>query len=173
MNEAWRAAVVPALRLTDCEHLTELPDDLVLGGPIEVGGSGLRDLSPSLANARLLWRGVLVPPDVVFHPERLAPLDVLRQPNAELRRVMVERLGAESLLAGVKAQTVDADTDAGGERKLVHVPAPNYRFLVCRCPSTARQYLLRVPPATHTCHQAAAWMAGFDDPADYRPRVET
>jgi hypothetical protein len=24
-----------------------------------------------------------------------------------------------------------------------------------------------------TCHQAAAWMAGFDDPALYSPKIET
>ena len=164
---------VPALRLADCPNLTELPDDLRLDGPIEVAGSGLRDLPPALAGARILWRGVIVPPDVVFHPERIAPLDVLRQPNAELRRVMLERAGPEKVLAGVRADTRDADTDAGGPRRLVYVRDLNHCYLYCRCPSTARQYLLRVPPDTRTCRHAAAWMAGFDDPDQYRPAVET
>ena len=39
--------------------------------------------------------------------------------------------------------------------------------------STGRQYALRVPPAMRTCRQAAAWTAGFTDPADYNPLVET
>jgi hypothetical protein len=30
-----------------------------------------------------------------------------------------------------------------------------------------------VPPAMRTCHQAAAWIAGFDNPNDYRPILET
>jgi hypothetical protein len=34
-------------------------------------------------------------------------------------------------------------------------------------------YALRVPPTMRSCRQAAAWMAGFDDPDDYRPLVET
>jgi hypothetical protein len=46
-------------------------------------------------------------------------------------------------------------------------------YLSVRDPSTGRGYLLRVPPTMETCHQAAAWTAGFDDPADYRPVAET
>jgi hypothetical protein len=168
-----RTVFTPALRLADCPNLTELPDDLQLGGPIEVAGSGLRDLPRHLAGARVLWRGVLVPADVVFHPERVAPLDVLREPNAELRRVMMERVGVGAVLAGVKAETRDEDVDAGGPRRLVYVNLLNRAYLLCRCPSTARQYLLRVPPDTRTARHAAAWMAGFDDPDRYRPAVET
>jgi len=40
-------------------------------------------------------------------------------------------------------------------------------------PSTGRQSVLRVPPDMETCQQAAAWVAGFDDPKNYRPQVET
>lgn len=42
-----------------------------------------------------------------------------------------------------------------------------------QCPSTGRRYLIRVPPNTRTCHQAAAWIAGFDDPRKYNPIIET
>jgi hypothetical protein len=41
------------------------------------------------------------------------------------------------------------------------------------CPSTARQYVIRVPPTMLTCRQAVAWVAGFDNPDDYRPLIET
>jgi hypothetical protein len=41
------------------------------------------------------------------------------------------------------------------------------------CPSTGRQYVLRVPPTMRSCRQAAAWIAGYDNPADYRPLAET
>lgn len=163
----------PALRLADCPALTELPEDLSLDGPIEVAGSGLHDLPASLASARVLWRGVLVPPEVVFHPERIAPLDILRQPNAELRRVMMERVGRDILLAKVGAQILDRDTDAGGARRLIFVARLNHCYLACCCPSTRREYLLRVPPGMRSCREAAAWTAGFDDPERYRPAVET
>jgi hypothetical protein len=169
----FAGAIVPALRLADCTRLTELPDDIEVGGPIEVAGSALRELPASLAGAQVMWRGVLVPPDVVFHPERLAALDILRQPNAELRRVMLERVGLERVLADAGALRRDDDTDPGGERRLVYVPVLNHCYLVCQCPSTARRYLLRVPPGTQTCRAAAAWMAGYSDPERYKPIVET
>jgi hypothetical protein len=43
----------------------------------------------------------------------------------------------------------------------------------CHCPSTGRQYIIRVPPTTPTCRHAAAWIAGFDNPDDYQPLIET
>jgi hypothetical protein len=164
---------VAALDIRDCSALEELPDDLRVAGPIDVAGSAVRDLPKTVAISRLLWRGVLVPPEVVFHPERLDPLRILSEENAEIRRVMLERAGLEAILARAGAKTVDSDTDAGGERRLIHIKRLKHVYLLCRCPSTAREYLLRIPPAMQTCRQAAAWTAGFDDPDKYRPILET
>ncbi len=176
-----RKPFIPALRLADCPSLTTLPEDLSLGGPIEVAGSGLRELPERLARtASLLWRGVVVPPDVVFRPESLTPEQILGQRNAELRRVILERVGLDRVLRDAKAEVVDRDRDAGGDRRLIVLrlrdrfgQARTHCYLHCRCPSTGRDYLLRVPPETRTCRQAAAWLAGFDDPEAYRPVVET
>ncbi len=172
--------LAPALRLADCSSLTTLPTDLVVGGPIEVAGSGLLDLPDRLfRSARILWRGVVVAPKVVFRPETLSAEEILGQPNAELRRVMLERAGLDRVLAESRAQVVDADADLGGPRRLIWlaagwiIPADPRCFLQCRCPSTGRDYLLRVPPETRTCRQAAAWLAGYDDPEAYRPILET
>ncbi len=69
-----------------------------------------------------------------------------------------------------------SDADAGGKRTLLRVPLVNDEPLVCVsvfCPSTARQYLIRVPPDTLTCRQAIAWTASFENADDYRPTVET
>ncbi len=180
-SDLVRTPFVPALRLADCPALKSLPDDLVLGGPIEVAGSGLRDLPEQLARSvQLLWRGVVVPPEVVFRPESLTPEQILGQRNAELRRVILERVGLDEVLRRARAEILDSDTDAGGARRLVLVwlPARWGRaqprcYLRCRCPSTGREYLLRVPTETRTCREAAAWLAGFDDPEAYRPVHET
>jgi len=45
--------------------------------------------------------------------------------------------------------------------------------LAVQCPSTDRRYVLRVPPTMQSCHQAAAWIAGFDNPDDYKLLKET
>jgi hypothetical protein len=171
----------PALRLADCEALRTLPEDLEVDGPIEVAGSGLRDLPDRLdRSVRLLWRGVVVPPEVVFRPGTLTPERILGERNAELRRVMLERAGLEDVLRRADARIMDSDQDPGGARRLVRLALParfgrarNRFYLHCRCPSTGRDYLLRVPPETQTCREAAAWLAGFDDPEAYRPVQET
>jgi hypothetical protein len=166
----------PALRLADCSALRSIPEDLEVGGPIEIAGSGLVDLPERLLrSARLLWRGAVVSAAVVFRPESLTHDQILGERNAELRRLMLERVGLERVLRGAKALTLDSDTDAGGKRRLVQVSVSgNARvYLQCRCPSSGRQYLLRVPPGTPTCRHAAAWMAGFDDPESYHPIEET
>jgi hypothetical protein len=96
--------------------------------------------------------------------------------NAEVRRVMLERMGYERFLRDAGAKVLDRDTDAGGPRQLLRVPLPDDEPLVCLAvfdPSTGRRYLLRVPPRIRTCHQAAAWIAGFDNPENYQPVVET
>ncbi len=173
--------MTPALRVADCPALVSLPDDLDLGGPIEVAGSGLSDLPDRLfRSVRLLWRGMLVPPEVVFCPETLTPERILGERNAELRRVMLKRVGLDDLLRRSKAELLDTDLDAGGVRRLVRIGMTDRlgrlqdrRYLHCRCPSTGRDFLLRVPPESRTCRQAAAWLAGFDDPEAYRPVLET
>ena len=66
--------------------------------------------------------------------------------------------------------------DRGGPRRLVRVELKNDEALVCVsviCPSTDRRYVIRVPPTMTTCHQAVAWVAGFDDPDEYQPLAET
>ncbi|MCA9068659.1 MAG: hypothetical protein KDA84_07040, partial [Planctomycetaceae bacterium] len=76
-----------------------------------------------------------------------------------------------------QAEVLDQDRDAqGGDRKLLRVRMKNDEDLVCVsvvCPSTDREYLIRVPPRTKSCRHAVAWTAGFNNPDDYDPEVET
>ena len=89
---------------------------------------------------------------------------------------MLERMGYGAFLSHADAIVLDSDEDPGGERRLLKVPQENDEDLLCLavyCPSTARQYILRVPPTMRTCRQAAAWIAGFDNVDDYQPIAET
>jgi hypothetical protein len=148
-----------ALDVGDCPQITELPDGLHVTGWIDVAGSGLRGLPPSLRDVQIRWRGVRVDERIAFRPESLAPRKILAEANSERRRVMLERVGLERFFDAVNAEELDADSDPGGPRRLLRVPLPGDEdlvCLVCNCPSTARRYALRVPPVTRTCHQAAA-----------------
>ena len=89
---------------------------------------------------------------------------------------MLERMGYERFLTEVDSELMDKDHDPGGERQLMRIEIGDFeplRLLSELCPSTGRKYLIRVPIDMETCHQAAAWIAGFDNPDDYRPEVET
>jgi hypothetical protein len=89
---------------------------------------------------------------------------------------MLERFGFAKFMTAACAEVLDRDTDAGGARELLRVRVPGDVDLVSvsvRCPSTGRQYLLRVPPEMTSCQQAVAWTAGFNDPDAYAPLAET
>lgn len=164
------------LDLSGCENLNTLPDNLVVSEWLDLGDTEINALPAASKGVRLRWRDVAIDERVAFAPDTLSAQEILGTANAELRRVMMERKGYEDFLREAKAQTLDMDHDPGGIRRLLRVAVPNDEDLVClavSCPSTGRQYLLRVPPTIGTCRSAAAWIAGFDNVNDYAPIAET
>ncbi|MEZ6133786.1 MAG: hypothetical protein R3C53_02640 [Pirellulaceae bacterium] len=164
------------LDVSDCPKIRRLPSNLEVGLWIDVGGSGMTGLHAPNEQVGLRWRGVTIDRRIAFSPETITADEVLKQKNTELRRVLIERMGAERFMRDANPKVIDRDQDAGGERQLLRLPMENdedFVCLSCSCPSTARHYLLRVPPTMRSCHQAAAWMAGFDDPKKYKPVIET
>ncbi len=175
----WLKSVV-SLDARNCTALRELPEDLLIDRFAEIGGCHLQSLPrfyrDGKDNGVIRWRGVMIDEQIACHPETLRAQDVFNCPNVEKRRVMLERMGYERFLADAKAETLDEDQDAGGPRRLLLVALGDDEPLVClavRDPSTGRQYVLRVPPDMQSCHQAAAWIAGFDNRDDYHPITET
>lgn len=145
-------------------------------GSIDLADTEVRRLPPGVEGATVKWRGVTVPARVALEPESITMNDIVMEANAERRRVLVERMGYRRFIAESDASIRDRDRDAGGPRELLSVDLGTDGPLVClsvRCPSTGDRYMLRVPPTVRTCHEAAAWIAGFDDPADYAPVKET
>ena len=164
------------LDIAGCVQLPELPDGMTVSSWVDIGGTRITGLPPSLQGASLRWRGVRVDERIAFHPEQLTAKEALGETNAELRRVMIERMGYLRFAREAKPRILDEDNDRGGARQLLAIDLQQDEPLVglsCHCPSTGRQYFLRVPPTMETCHQAAAWMAGFEDPSLYRPQIET
>ncbi len=89
---------------------------------------------------------------------------------------MIERYGVERFAGIAEAKLVDSDTDRGGRRELLSIAVPGDQplaVLKVTCPSTGRLFHLRVPPWLRSCRQAAAWVAGFDNEADYNPVLES
>ena len=168
-----------ALNVRDCPNLRDLPESLRITGWIDVAQSGLaetRRLPASLKCVDIRWQGVRIEERLLLRPETIVVDEILAETNAERRRVLIDRFGVARFMKESKAAILDEDRDQGGPRQLLRVELKDDEPLVtlsCRCPSTGRQYFLRVPPTTQSCHQAAAWIAGFDDAEEYRPVVET
>lgn len=163
-----------SLDISDCVRLTALPPGLHVTQWIELAGSGITKL-PAGHGFFLRWRGVPVNDRIAFEPQSITGQDILNTENVELRRVLIERLGYETFLRHVGGVVRHQDRDAGGERQLICVAFEDdepLMILKVTCPSTGHTHVLRVPPDMRSCHQAAAWIAGFDHPDDYYPLVE-
>ncbi|MCY2967549.1 MAG: hypothetical protein NT069_28615 [Planctomycetota bacterium] len=168
-----------AVNVRDCPNLTSLPAGLEITGWLDLAHSGLtteESLPESLESVQIRWAGVPIDRRIAFHPETIEVAEVLAEKNAEVRRVLLDRYGYSKFLIDARADVVDRDTDPGGERQLFRLAMEGDEDLVamsCYCPSTGRQYIIRVPPTTLTCRHAAAWIAGYDNPDDYNPLIET
>lgn len=159
------------LDLRGCSSILSLPEHLHVSGWIDIAGTGIQELPPKLQGVQLRWRGVRINEQIAFKPESFSAHDVLATVNMELRRVLLERVGYERFVSEAAAEEIDRDFDMGGVRRLLRIQIPRDEALVCvtyHCPSTQRLYVTRVPPNMQTCHQAVAWIAGFDNPDDYK-----
>jgi hypothetical protein len=105
-----------SLDLSGCERLSSVPEGVVVRSWIDVAGTQIRSLPDSLRRVRLRWRGVPVNAQIAFFPETIEAQQILGESNAEVRRVMIERVGFERFLKEVKADILHRDKDPGGPR---------------------------------------------------------
>ena len=137
--------------------------------------------------------GVRVPQQVIEHPETLTPEQIIGEPNAEVRRVMMERHGYDRLLQEANAAVLHEDTDSQGHpRRLLRLDVPDDEPIVMvqvtnsspEPDGSHRVYMLRVHPDLRplgvagaraqkmTCEAAVASTFGMRD-AEYELAVET
>jgi len=163
------------LSIKSCASLRHLPDDLQVTR-LELAYTGLTELPPSLHAIELRWRGVRIDARIAFQPEAITAAEILNEKNVDLRRVLLDRMGYARFIREAEAQELDQDSNAEVMRRLLRVEFPDdepFVGLIVIDLTTNQQSARRVPPDMATCEQAAAWVAGFDDPNDYRPVVET
>ena len=124
-----------------------------------------RDDGPALAfeGWELFYvHGVRVTEQIVMRPETLTVPEIIAEPNAEVRRIMVERFGHERYLRKSGATLVAQDdigklwrSELSDDEPLVMVELDD--------PSTGRTFWLRTPPDMLTPRQAAAWTFEMDE----------
>ena len=121
------------------------------------------------------WHGVRVPERVIRGT--YTAQEALTERNAEIKRVMIERMGPDLFFAGLEGTVVHSDTDGpGNQRRLVRVPLPEatagyIQAVHVICPSTGREYYLGVPPDVKTCQEAVASTFGMKQ-SQYAPELE-
>ena len=123
-----------------------------------------------------LWfyKGVFVTQQIVEKPETLTHEQIIKESNAEVRRVMIERFGLDRFLSSPQSKTLHTDQD--GRRQLLRFDLTGDEPIVgvkVTCPTTGQVYFLRVPPQIDRCDKAVAWSFGYDKVRDYQPQVET
>ncbi len=118
------------------------------------------------------WHGISVPEQVILAPEQLTQVDWSKAENVEVRRVIQERMGERFVreLGGVVIDTSSQGTLY--EVVLLDDPEQVARYVQVQDASTARQYVLRVPPTVQTAAAAVAWSFQMAV-EEYHPAHET
>jgi hypothetical protein len=122
------------------------------------------------------WRGMPIPPSLAAELPTLTCDRIRAEPNAELRRVLLEHYGYDRYLRESGARQLHTD-DTG---VLWHLDLPNDEPLVMvqvvnstpEPDGTSRIYWLRVPPQTRTAREGVAWTFGLTAD-EYQPRMQT
>jgi hypothetical protein len=156
-----------------------------------------RERLHSVSGPAVAWRdgysiyaigGVAIPSYIVEKPHLITRLRIAESPNAEVRRVMIDRYKFGQTPSGVAAFVIDS----GGRRldhderfgTLWHLQTleddEDYLILevVNRSPEpdgSFKHYFLRVPPQVQTSRQASAWTFGYTGAGadEYDPLKET
>ncbi|MEU8247396.1 DUF6745 domain-containing protein [Nonomuraea sp. NPDC048916] len=122
------------------------------------------------------WHGMPVPAGFGAEMLELTPGRIRNEPNAELRRVMLEHFGLERYLA--ESGAVPGHSDETGVLWRVDLPDDEPIVMVEVVNSTpepdgtSRTYFLRVPPWVSRAREGVAWTFGVSE-HDYRPELET
>ena len=108
-------------------------------------------------------------------PSAVTALQVVDEPNFEVRRVMIKRMNVQRFVGKLRARPVAHDEygtlyriDWSGDEPLTLVEVVNGTPE----PGTRKHYFLQVPPTMRRAPEAVAWT--YDVPAnEYAPEVRT
>lgn len=109
-----------------------------------------------------LWyiRGVQVNETIVMSPASQRLDEINNEPNAEVKRIRIERYGWERYLQAMKATVIEHVRDEIRQTDESLMACGDMRVLVCACPSTARVYSLEVPATCNSVEQAQNYLSG-------------
>ncbi len=92
---------------------------------------------------------------------------LLDEENAEIRRLIIETVGYDAIARDLNAVKRDEWREYALHRIERDVDVEPIQLLSMTCPSTQRQYMIRVPPDVTTARDAATWINHGVDPAAF------
>jgi hypothetical protein len=122
------------------------------------------------------WNGILVPQDVIVLDEEITLERINAEPNAEIRRVLIERFGLDNFLRA--GNCIKVHSDETGTLYRMNVPGDEPILVVQVINSTPEpdgsfnEYFLRVPPTMARARQGVAWTFGLSE-EEYYPIAES
>lgn len=159
-----------------CTHPTSIQRELV--DPNRLRGHGSHRLhcatGPAISFADdwniWAWHGVRVTEQIILRPETITAEQIAKEPNAQVRQVMVERVGIERVCQMFNAQSIHAQ----GEYDLLSLDLGDGRrrpYLKMRNPSVGCYHIEGVHPDCRTVQQAINWRASGDINQEWKPEV--
>lgn len=128
--------------------------------------------------------GVRVPAYVILSPQKITVQKIESEPNAEVRRVMIDRYGGlknradcqAKYLLNSGAKKIHSDDFGTLYRKAIPDDEPLVMVKVVNSTmepdGSFKDYFLRVPPTMERARQAVAWTFNLPE-MDYQPCMET
>ena len=127
-------------------------------------------------------RGVSVPKSLAdAKPEEIDTFRVVSEKNAQLRAVLIEKIGMNRIISELKGEILDEDKvndfsliniRLAKEEDLKFIGDKTINLLKVRCPSTQAFYTLRVPPGIKDVHTARQWTFGVNIDSEFKLREE-
>jgi hypothetical protein len=112
------------------------------------------------------WHGVSVKQHVVMAPETITLAEITAEENAEVRRVLVERMTPEKYLWESEAKLVDTDFEKcrkGSAPRALIKDAHGDQWLVGTDGGTKRVYYMPVDGEVTSCKEAHESICGFEE----------
>jgi hypothetical protein len=114
------------------------------------------------------WHGVRVPESMgAVRSETWKPEWLLKEKNAEIRRVLIQGLGYGRILKALNAKKIDAWREYELVRISDSVDVEPILLVSMKCPSTGFLHAHRVPPDMKTARNAIQWVNGGVDAEEF------
>lgn len=112
--------------------------------------------------------GVALPEEYgKVHPKEWRSQWLLKQDNAELRRVLIQGIGYARICEELQARELDSWSEYTLLQIDNSIDVEPICLLKMTCPSTGSIHVLRVPPDTNSAREAVRWVNWGVDPEDF------